>query len=156
MGAGGAAVSTSAREAALAALFGVVQAAVAARNPAPGVLRNETVPQRLPAGGLVVLLDGETLEAEPVLGLGHYWMRHQAVVEIHAPGASDAARRALCDALLRDISAAVMADTLLGGAVDGAEALAAVIEDSAIEGGQTLRSAAVPVDLYFSAATPNS
>ena len=104
----------------------------------------------------MVVLDGETVATEPVLGLGHYWMQHQTTIEIHAPGATEAARRALCDALLREISAAVMADTNLGGAVDGAEAQAALIEDSAIEGGQTLRVAVLPVDLFFSAATPNS
>jgi hypothetical protein len=103
-----------------------------------------------------VLLDGETLETEPVLGLAQYWIGHQALVEIHAPGSDEAARRALCDALLRGICAAIAANRMLGGAADGAEAQPATIEDTRIEGGQTLRAAALPVDLYFSAATPNS
>jgi hypothetical protein len=44
----------------------------------------------------------------------------------------------------------------LGGAVDGAALLPASIEDGANEGAALIRSAALPVDLYFSAATPNS
>ena len=40
----------SVRETALAALHARLVAALAPKNPAPKVLRNETVPQRLPPG----------------------------------------------------------------------------------------------------------
>ncbi len=46
----------SLREAALTALFARLNASLAARNPVPVIRRNETVPQRLPAGGLVAFL----------------------------------------------------------------------------------------------------
>lgn len=62
-------MTTSARETALAGLFTLLGTALADRSPPPTLLRNETTPQRLPPGGLVVLLDGDTLEAEPVLGM---------------------------------------------------------------------------------------
>ncbi len=149
-------MTVSARETALAALFDLLGAVLANRSPPPTLLRNETISQRIPPGGLVVLLDGETMEAEPVLGLAQYWIRHQALVEVHVPGSDEAARRALCDALLRDISAAITANRMLGGAADGAEAQPATIEDTHLEGAAPIRSAALPVDLYFSAATPNS
>ena len=149
-------MTISTREAALAGLFTLLGTALSDRSPPSTLLRNETAPQRLPPGGLVVLLDGETLEAEPVLGIAQYWIRHQAMIEIHAPGSDEARRRALCDALLRDISAAITANRMLGGAADGAEAQPATIEDTHLEGAAPIRSAALPVDLYFSAATPNS
>ena len=50
------------REAATAALHAQLAAGLAGRNPAPRVLRGETVPQRIPPGGLVVVRDGETVE----------------------------------------------------------------------------------------------
>jgi hypothetical protein len=55
----------SLRETALTALFARLNASLAARNPAPVIRRNETVPQRLPAGGLVVLRDGESVSETP-------------------------------------------------------------------------------------------
>lgn len=149
-------MTISAREAALAGLFTLLGTALSDRSPPSTVLRNETIPQRLSPGGLVVLLDGETLEAEPVLGIAQYWIRHQALIEIHAPGATEPARRLLMDALLQAIATALATNRTLGGAVDGAEAQPATAEDSATEGAAPIRSAALPVDLYFSATTPNS
>jgi len=48
----------SARETAIAALISRLATSLAVRNPAPLVLRGETIPQRIPAGGLVVVRDG--------------------------------------------------------------------------------------------------
>ena len=58
----------SARETAIAALLANLTAAAAARPaPKPVVLRNETYAQALPAGGLVVLRDGEAVVVEPIM-----------------------------------------------------------------------------------------
>ena len=149
-------MTLSTRERALATLFDILGAALADRSPPPALLRNETIPQRIPPGGLVVLLDGETLEAIPMLGLGQVWMEHQAMVEIHAPGATEPARRLLADALLQAIASAVTANPGLGGAVDGATVLPASIEDGATEGAVLIRSAALPITLIFTAAHPHA
>jgi len=149
-------MTLSAREAALAALFGMISTALANRTPPPTLLRNETIPQRIPPGGLVVLLDGETLDTIPMLGLGQVWMEHQAVVELHAPGATEPARRLLMDALLQAVAGAVTAHPSLGGAVDGAAVVPASIEDSVPEGAAPIRSAALPITLIFSAAHPHA
>ncbi|MDI3309538.1 MAG: hypothetical protein QJR07_20900, partial [Acetobacteraceae bacterium] len=93
----------------------------AARNPAPLVLRNETVPQRLPPGGLVVLRDGETAEETPLLSPLAWAVEHRAEVEVSVAGATPAARAALLDALLAAIAAAIAADRTLGGAVEWAQ-----------------------------------
>jgi len=136
----------SAREAALAALYARLGGALAARSPAPKVLRNETVPQRLPAGGLVVLRDGETMEETPILSPLAWAVEHRAEVEVIA------ATGTLLDALLVDIGMAMAADRTLGGAVEWAQPGAPAFEDAEFEGAAAARAASVPVTLSFTVA----
>ena len=57
----------SVRETAIAALHSRLVTSLGARNPVPVVLRGETIPQRIPPGGLVVVREGETVEETPIL-----------------------------------------------------------------------------------------
>ena len=136
----------SVRETALAALYARLGAALAARSPAPKVLRNETVPQRLPTGGLVVVRDGETVEETPILSPLAWAIEHRAEVEVVA------ATGALLDALLVDIATAVAGDRTLGGAVDWAQPGAPSFDDAETEGAAAARAASVPVTLSFTVA----
>ena len=136
----------SVREAALAALSARLGAALAARSPAPKLLRNETVPQRLPPGGLVVLRDGETVEETAILSPLAWQIEHRAVVEVVA------ASTALLDALLVEIGAAITANRTLGGAVAWAQPGSASFEDVEFEGAAAARTAAIPVTLWFTVA----
>ena len=70
----------SMRETAIAALHGLLAAALASRNPAPLVLRGDTVPQRLPPGGLVVIRDGETVEETAILSPLAWAIEHRAEI----------------------------------------------------------------------------
>jgi hypothetical protein len=140
------------REAAIAALLGRLQTALASRHPAPLVLRNETVPQRLPPGGLVVVRDGETVEETALLSPLAWAIEHRAAVEVTVAGATPAARTALFDALLVAIAAAVTADRTLGGAVEWAQPGAPEFEDVEVEGAAAARAASVPVALFFTVA----
>ncbi|MFL1462474.1 hypothetical protein ACI6QG_09755 [Roseococcus sp. DSY-14] len=136
----------SARETALAALSARLGAVLAARSPAPKVLRNETVPQRLPAGGLVVVRDGETVEETAILSPLAWAVDHRAEVEVVA------ATGALLDALLVDIATAVAGDRTLGGAVEWAQPGAPSFDDAEVEGAAAARAASVPVTLSFTVA----
>jgi hypothetical protein len=136
----------SVREAALTALSARLGAALAARDPAPKLLRNETVPQRLPPGGLVVLRDGETVEETPMLSPLAWQIEHRAVVEVVA------ANTPLLDALLVEIGAAITADRTLGGAIEWAQPGAPSFDDIETEGVAASRAAAIPVTLIFTVA----
>ena len=136
----------SVRETALAALSARLGATLATRNPAPKVLRNETVPQRLPPGGLVVVRDGETVEETPILSPLAWAIEHRAEVEVVA------ATGALLDALLVDIAAAITGDRTLGGAVEWAQPGAPSFDDAEAEGAAAARAASVPVTLSFTVA----
>ncbi|PWS34416.1 hypothetical protein DFH01_25715 [Falsiroseomonas bella] len=142
----------SVREAAIAALHGRLAVALATRNPAPQVLRNETAPQRLPPGGLVVIRDGETVEETAILSPLAWAIEHRAEVEVTVGGATPAARTALLDALLVAIAAAITADRTLGGAVEWAQPGAPDFEDVEFEGAAAARAASIPVTLFFTVA----
>lgn len=136
----------SVRELALTALSARLSAALALRNPAAKLLRNETVPQRLPPGGLVVLRDGETGEETAILSPLAWQIEHRAVVEVVA------ASTALLDALLVEIGAAIIADRTLGGTVEWAQPGAPGFDDVETEGAAAVRAAAIPVTLVFTVA----
>lgn len=142
----------SQRETAIAALYARLTAALAVRSPAPTVLRNETVPQRLPSGGLIVLRDGDTVEETPILSPLAWQVEHRAEIEVTVAGATPAARSALLDALLVDVAAAVAAHRTLGGAVEWAQPGSPSFEDVEFEGAAAARTAAIPVSLFFTAA----
>ena len=142
----------SVREAAIAALQSRLGTALAGRNPAPLVLRGETVPQRLPLGGLVVIRDGETVEETAILSPLAWAIEHRAEVEITVAGATPAARNTLLDALLVDVAAAITANRTLGGAVEWAQPGSASFEDVEFEGAAAARAAAIPVTLWFTVA----
>ena len=135
----------SLREAALTALFARLNASLAARNPAPVIRRNETVPQRLPQGGLVVLRDGESVSETPILSPLAFAIEHRAEIEVLA------ADNTLLDTLLVAIAAAVTADPMLSGAVEWAQPGSADIEDVEFEGAASARAASLPVALFFTA-----
>ncbi len=139
----------SARENAIAALHAVLVSALAARSPAPLVLRGETIPQRLPSGGLVVLRDGETVEETAILSPLAWAIEHRAEIEVTVTGATPAARNALLDALLVDIGAAIIADRALGGAMEWTQPGAPEFQDVEFEGAAAARAALVPVTLSF-------
>ena len=136
----------SIRETAITALQSRLALSLALRNPAPKLLRNETVPQRLPPGGLVVLRDGETVEETPILSPLAWQIEHRAVVEVVAGST------ALLDALLVEIGAAITADRTLGGAVEWAQPGAPAFDDVETEGAAASRAAAIPVTLVFTVA----
>jgi hypothetical protein len=142
----------SAREAAIVALHSRLQMQLALRNPPPLVLRGETVPQRLPNGGLVVVRDGETTQETPILSPLSWGIEHRAEVEVTVAGATPAARATLLDALLVDIAAAITTDRTLGGAVEWAQPGAPEFEDVEFEGAAAARAARVPVTLFFTVA----
>jgi len=133
----------SVRESALAALAARVAASLAARSPAPLVLRNETVPQRLPPGGLVVVRDGETVEQTAVMSPLSWAITHRAEVEVVA------STQALLDELMVAIAGGVAADRTLGGSVEWAQPESPSFQDVEFEGAASARAASIPVSLFF-------
>ncbi|PRX28676.1 hypothetical protein SAMN05216257_11218 [Meinhardsimonia xiamenensis] len=115
------------------------------------VLRGEVLPERVPAGGLVILRDGDPGEPEVTLSplIWHY--HHRAELEVIVQGRD---RDAEFDALCAAIGAALAADRTLGGLCDWVEAEAPAPADLPLEGGASLKAAVVPVVVSYSTSDP--
>jgi len=114
-------------------------------------LRGEVLPERVPAGGLLILRDGEPGEPEVTLSPLIYHYQHRAEIEAVVQGTD---RDAAFDALCVNVGAALAADRTLGGLCDWIEAEAPQPVDLPVEGGASLKAAVIPVILHYSTADP--
>lgn len=139
------------REQALQALF----AALAAARPLGTVLlRNATLPERIPTAGLMILRDGDPGEPEHLFSPPLYYYEHRAEVDVLVDAATPAARDTAFDALVRAIGAALAADRTLGGLVDYAIGEAPAPLDLPIEGAAGLKAASIGVILPYDTPDP--
>ena len=141
----------SVRENALARLKTVLDGV----SGSPTVTRNESVPVKIPAGGLVALFDGVAGEADVVLSPTIYYYEHRAEIEVVVQNKSAATRDTALDTLLVAISTAVNADTTLNSTVDLARLEAPEFEELGdIEGADDLKAAIVPVIHHYNTTDP--
>jgi hypothetical protein len=134
----------------------ILQALLAALTtvPAATVLRDDVEPERVPAGGLVILRDGDPGTPEVMLSPLAYYFEHRAKLEVIVQGKTSAARASAFDALVQASGAAITVDRTLGGLCDWVVAEAPQPVDLPIEGGEALKAAIVPVILIYSTTDP--
>ncbi len=137
------------RENVLQALFGVLQGV-----PGATVLRGEVLPERVPAGGLLILRDGEPGAPEVTLSPLRYHWQHRAEVEAIVQGKTPTTRDSTFDALAAAIGTALAADRTLGGLCDWSEPDAPQPVDLPIEGAQALKAAVIAVTLHYTTSDP--
>ena len=133
------------RETVLAALHARLQPLAAL------TLRDEVLPERIPAAGLIILRDGQPGEPEVTLSPLRYHYQHRAEIEAVVQGAD---RDAAFDTLIASVGAAIAADRTLGGLCDWVEAEAPRPVDLPVEGAASLKAAVIPVVLHYSTADP--
>ena len=122
--------------------------------PDATVLREEVLPERQPAGGFVILRDGDPGAPEVTLSPLQYHYEHRAEIEVIVQGKSPAARASAFNALAQAIGAAISANRTLGGLCDWTEAQAPQPVDLPVEGAEGLKAAIVPVILTYTTANP--
>ena len=142
-------MANSKREAALKALHAVLVGITG-----PTVVRNEPETAKIPAGGLVVLRDGDPGNPEVLLSPTSYAYAHRAEVVLQIQSVDAAARDAAMDTLLQSIGAAIAADETLGGTVDMAVPGAPEMIDEPVEGAASIKAALVPVYLDYVTSAP--
>ncbi len=137
------------REEVLAALLARLQT-----MPGAIVKREEPLPDKIPAAGLVILRDGDPGEPEVLLSPLTYLWQHEAEIELVVQQAPADAATGTLDDLLAEIGSALAADRTLGGLVDWVEWGAPRTRDLAIDGATGLKAAVVTVTLHYASSDP--
>jgi len=134
------------RETILAALLARLQPLAAL------TVRDEVLPERIPAAGLIVLRDGQPGNPEVTLSPLRYHYQHRAELEVvvQAPNG----RATVFDILIASIGTALEADRRLGGVCDWVEAEAPRPVDLAVEGAASLKAAVITVVLHYTTTGP--
>lgn len=114
-------------------------------------LRGEILPERVPAGGMLILRDGEPGEPAVTLSPLRYHYQHRSEIETIVQGPD---RDAGYDTLSASIGAALAVDRTLGGLCDWIEAEAPRPIDLPVEGATGLKAAVIPVVLHYSTGDP--
>jgi len=116
------------------------------------VLRDEVLPERIPAAGLIILRDGQPGEPDVTLSPLRYHYQHRAELEVivQAPNG----RASAFDTLIAAIGAALESDRTLGGLCDWVEPEAPASVDLPIEGAAALKAAMITIVLHYTTTGP--
>ena len=116
------------------------------------VLRDEVLPERIPAAGLIILRDGQPGEPEVTLSPLRYHYQHRAELEVVVQAGTG--RASTFDDLIAAIGTALETDRTLGGLCDWVEPEAPASVDLPIEGAAALKAAAITVVLHYTTTGP--
>ena len=139
----------SKRERVLAALFGRLQLI-----PLAAVKRNEALPQAVPAGGLVILRDGDPGEPDVTLNPRTEFYSHRAEVEAFVTQPAGSGGEAALDALFAEIGATLAADRSLGGIAENLFWSAPETSVLTIEGAAPILTARITVTIEYLVSDP--
>jgi hypothetical protein len=116
------------------------------------ILRDEVVPERIPAAGLIILRDGQPGEPEVTLSPLRYHYQHRADLEVVVQAGTG--RASAFDSLIAAIGTAIEADRTLGSLCDWVEAEAPASVDMPVEGAAALKAAVITVVLHYTTTGP--
>src|ERR687898_1855580 len=118
--------------------------------PGAVVERNSVLPEKVPAGGLIILRDGDPGEPEQALGgFGSTYCQHAVEIEVYVEEGDAAARDAAFDGLLQQIGAALKADPTLGGLAFGLTYGRPETSIEAVAGAPAIKSATLSVTIDY-------
>ena len=115
-------------------------------------LRDEVLPERIPATGLIIQRDGQPGEPEVTLSPLRYHYQHRAELEVVVQASNG--RASAFDTLIAAIGTALEADRTLGGLCDWVEPEAPASVDLPIEGAAALKAAEITVVLHYTTTGP--
>jgi hypothetical protein len=119
------------------------------------VQRNSALPEKVPAGGLIILRDGDPGEPEQALGgFGSTYYQHAVEIEVYVEEGDAAARDAAFDALLQQIGTALEADPTLGGLAFGLTYGRPEPGIEAVVGAPAIKSATLSVTIDYETDAP--
>jgi hypothetical protein len=139
----------SRREQILAALVDILAGQLAAP-----VRRNEVLPEKVPAAGLVILRDGEPGEPDITLNPRTEFYAHQVELEVYVPRDPSGGGEAALDQLLGAIGAALRVDETLGGLAENLTPSAPETGALALEGAPPMLTARIIVTIEYLVSDP--
>ncbi len=139
----------SRREEILAVLFATLESSLAAN-----VRRNEVLPEKVPAAGLVILRDGEPGEPDVTLNPRTEFYAHRVEIEVYVPRDPTGGGEAALDALLGSIGMALRIDSSLGGLAENLTPSAPETDALAIEGAAPVLTARLVVTVEYLVSDP--
>jgi hypothetical protein len=111
------------------------------------VQRNSVLPEKVPAGGLIILRDGDPGEPERALGgFASAYYRHAVEIEVYVEEGDATARDAVFDGLLQQIGDALESDQTLGGLAFGLTYRRPEPSIEAVAGAPAIKSATLTVE----------
>ena len=141
----------SRREQILAALSVVLAGQLAAP-----VRRNEVLPEKVPAAGLVILRDGDPGEPDVTLNPRTEFYAHRIEIEVYVPHDPTGGGEAALDVLLGSIGTALRIDPSLGGRAENLTPSAPETGALAIEGAAPVLTARLAVTVEYLVSDPLS
>jgi hypothetical protein len=119
------------------------------------VERNSALPEKIPAGGLIILRDGDPGEPEQALGgFANVYYQHAVEIEVYVEEGDAAVRDTAFDDLLQQIGTALDADPTLGGLAFGLTYGRPETSIEAVPGAPAIKSATLTVIVDYEAAAP--
>ena len=140
---------TSKREQVLAALSDRLRGIAGA-----AVKRNEALPVNVPAGGLILLRDGDPGEPDVTLNPRTAFYSHRAEIEVFVTRPASGGGEAVLDALLVEISGVLATDRSLGGLAENLFCSAPETSVLAIEGAAPILAARLTITIEYLVGDP--
>jgi hypothetical protein len=139
----------SRREDILGALFAMLEGGMAAN-----VRRNEVLPEKVPAAGLVILRDGDPGEPDVTLNPRTEFYTHRVELELYVPRDPMGGGEAALDLLLGSVGAALRVDPSLSGLAENLTPSAPETGALAIEGAAPILTARLVVTVEYLVSDP--
>ena len=140
---------TSRHEAVLSSIYAILAGALAAR-----VRRNEVLPERVPAEGLIIVRDGEPGEPDVTLNPRTEFYAHRVEIEAYVTRDATGGGEAALDALLGAVGAALRIDPSLDGLAENLTPSAPETGALAIEGAAPVLTARLAVTVEYLVSDP--
>jgi hypothetical protein len=123
--------------------------------PGATIDRNSVVPEKIPAGGLIILRDDDPGEPEQALGgFGSVYYQHAVEIEAYVEEGDAAVRDTAFDDLLQQIGTALDADQTLGGLAFGLTYGRPDASIEAVPGAPAIKSATLSVTVDYETDAP--
>jgi hypothetical protein len=125
--------------------------------PGATVERDSVLPEKVPAGGLIILRDGDPGEPEQALGgFGNAYYQHAVEIEVYVDDGDAVARDAAFDVLLQQIGAALEGNPTLSGLAFGLTYRRPEPSIEAIAGAPAIKTATLAVTVDYETSAPLS